>query len=410
MMYTTCATDPSEEARRRAMDVRRVITVYPPPRLHDLFASPGALADHLDAFPALTFMGRGALYWALRGLGLPAGTPFWIPSFNCPVIVDAALAAGFSPGFYRIRPDLSVDLDDLAGRLRTRRGPVLLIHYFGFAEPRAAAIAELARHFGVMLIEDCAHALFSRAGGVPLGGFGPVAIYSLYKFIGIPHGGALKVDALEYRDWTGGEFQPPPPLAPAPGSTLRYGGEFLRHATRDAIPRLLRRLRPPGAAAADDQDEPPEDPGRYRLGLGRLARRVLAGIDPPAVAAARRRNYKALEARLAEFSSLSPLFPELTEGTCPMVYPLRVADRETLRDRLFERGLDSFAFGGQRHAAVPAAHFPELAALRTDILGLPVHQNLSAADIDRIAGTIGPLLRDHAPTCALGANRSSASS
>jgi dTDP-4-amino-4,6-dideoxygalactose transaminase len=102
-----------------------------------------------------------------------------MPEYHCGVEVQAAIDAGLNVRYYRVSRDLSVDEEDLERRLRACPGPVLLIHYFGFAQPGVKRIAQLCQELGVTLIEDCAHALFSSHGEIPLGAFAPVSVFSL---------------------------------------------------------------------------------------------------------------------------------------------------------------------------------------------------------------------------------------
>src|SRR5205823_6634957 len=90
---------------------------------------------------------------------------------------------------------LTLDLQDLSAKLRARPGPVLAIHYFGFGQPDIEPLAGLCRRAGVALIEDCAHALFSRHTGRELGEFAPLAVFSLRKTLPLLEGGALKMNA-----------------------------------------------------------------------------------------------------------------------------------------------------------------------------------------------------------------------
>lgn len=158
-----------------------------------LRAAPRYFLPALSSFAGLYGSGRAALYWACRGLSFPPGTRAWLPSFHCGVEVQAALDAGFDVGFYRINPDSTIDEDDLEHKLCTQPGVVVLIHYFGFPQPGIQRIAQFCRRLECVLIEDCAHSLFSRHQGRALGEFAPVSVFSLRKSLPVFDGGALQV-------------------------------------------------------------------------------------------------------------------------------------------------------------------------------------------------------------------------
>jgi len=125
------------------------------------------MRDELSFAPHLTRFSRDALYLVFSAFGAMPATPVWCPSFHCGMEVRAAAEAGFMPRFYRLREDLTIDEQHLAECLDDAAGPVLLIHYFGFAQPGTERIAALCRAKGVPLIEDCSHAFLSRSNGRP---------------------------------------------------------------------------------------------------------------------------------------------------------------------------------------------------------------------------------------------------
>jgi dTDP-4-amino-4,6-dideoxygalactose transaminase len=130
------------------------VTAFPAPRLASLLKRRGSFTAEAAGYAGVYASGRSALYWAFRALQLPTASTVWMPSFHCGLEVQAAIDAGLNVDFYRIGRDLAVDVDDLAAKLRDRPGPVLAIHYFGFAQPEIESLVELCRRAGVTLIED----------------------------------------------------------------------------------------------------------------------------------------------------------------------------------------------------------------------------------------------------------------
>src|SRR5436305_4527004 len=146
-----------------------LIGVYPPAELSALhrrrrppshpFAEPGLTLTHL---------GRGAVWLALRALGLGRGSRLAMPAYHCGSEVEAAHLAGIELDFYRVDAQLRVDEDDLA-RAAAASDATYLISCFGFPMPDPPA--------GTRVIEDAAHGLFSRdADGRPLGSRGDAAV------------------------------------------------------------------------------------------------------------------------------------------------------------------------------------------------------------------------------------------
>ncbi len=366
------------------------ITIYPEPRMADFFRQAGTMRPWLDECLGLFQWGRSAIYWAYRGLGLPPGSRIWLPAYHCGVEVDAAIETALSVDFYRVGGDLTIDLDDIQRKLRARPGPVLAIHYFGVVQPDIERLAAICRAEGAPLIEDCAHALHARLGRRLAGRFAPVSVYSLYKSLPTLEGGALKLDAQLYRDWTGREFMPPDRPQKNGSTWSLFLKNFGKRMAGHRLTGLYRRARygaePPEPDAVDPLYDP--EPCEYSIGLGWPAHFVAERFDPETLAATRRKQYRALAAQIADRSGIHPLFDHLPEGACPMVFPIRVGRRRALRRRLAEAGIETYTFGEWRHPAIAYERFPEVATLRHEILGLPVHQNLTPEDIERIAATI----------------------
>jgi perosamine synthetase len=370
------------------------ITPYPRPRLGHWFAGRGAFGPILDGYTSLHACGRAAIYWAFRGLQRWRESTVWMPAYHCGVEVQAVLDAGLHVDFYRIQPNLAIDVEDLAGKFRMRPGPVLVIHYYGFAQPDVAAVDAMCREFGMPWVEDCAHALFSTDGGRALGSLAPLAVFSLHKTLPLYDGGALQVDFGRLPD--AGWASPPPG---------RFSALPYRYYARGAVTRvagnwpldLYRRMRGTARVVQTDWSEEFQERESYEARLAGVSRRVAASANPAVVAERRRSNWLTLDALLAGSPGYCKAFDLLPDGTCPLFLAIRVSEREALRALLQEKGIGSFVFGKWAHARLPKTQFPETALLRDTILCLPVHQELHAQHMERIAAALRPLLQRWAP-------------
>jgi hypothetical protein len=57
-----------------------------------------------------------------------------LPSYLCPSIVTTLERCGMECSYYQVNRDLSIDINDLSGKLTTYQA-VYLINYFGFIHP-----------------------------------------------------------------------------------------------------------------------------------------------------------------------------------------------------------------------------------------------------------------------------------
>ena len=161
---------------------------------------------------------RAAIWNLVRALRLGTDEAILLPSYTCGAEVDAVLKAGAHVRFYRIDRSARIDVDSLPAISPGDRG-VLVTHFFGFADSELDSICDLCREHGLFLIEDCAHALYSHHRGRPLGTFGDAAVFSLWKTLPLPDGGAVRTNgslqvaaddpaALARTDAAGGQTRP----------------------------------------------------------------------------------------------------------------------------------------------------------------------------------------------------------
>ena len=107
-------------------------------------------------------------------------------------VFDPIAELGVDYGFYRLDERLRIDLDDLRKTLHGSRCKVLvLIHYFGYADPACAEACKMAREHGALVLEDEAHAMLSDLIGGACGRLGDACIYSLHKLLPLASGGML---------------------------------------------------------------------------------------------------------------------------------------------------------------------------------------------------------------------------
>lgn len=379
----------------------RLIAPHPRAPLALLARAPSAAADALlRRMPYRYRFSRDALHAIFSALGAAPGAPVWVPSFHCGLEVRNAADAGFSPRFYRVGADLAADEDDLARGLRDAPGPVLLIHYFGVAQPGVARIAALCARAGVPLIEDCAHALLGAFEGRALGTFGDAATFSFPKTFGTADGGALRADTaalarLAGRDVT---IPAPPPRPPVAWDAQR---DVARRRRRD---RPVRERDPARVHAVlaerfaqrvvTAQRRIFTGEWRYGRAISRLSLALVRRCDPDRAADARRANYHRLDGLLRDAPGYRPLHAALPGGSCPLYLPVFVRDRTEVLLRLQAQRVEPFVFGMFHHPAMDAARYPESRRLRDGLLCLPVHQGLDARDVERLAAALRPLLAD----------------
>jgi perosamine synthetase len=333
------------------------------------------------------YLGRNALWHGLHSLRLDEGDEVLVPAYNSGAEVDAIVAAGLTPRFFRIGADLMPELHDMQSRVSLRSRALLVIHYFGFPQPLADLAAFCVRN-GLLLIEDCAPALFSRDGDVPLGTTGVFSVFSPHKTLPLPHGGFLVVNDARIALPAQPEELPPSygvellPRRLLQGVQLRHP-DLMRWARRTFGFQLgaWNDLNGPSGSSRDETF----DRATARLGASAAVRELALRPSPALVVQARRRNYRLLSSLLPREDQL---LADLRAGICPLFLPFFVADAPAAIRRLKTKGIELFPYWSTPHPAIPAGAFPEAEYLRAHLLALPVYQGLEAEDIEFLADAV----------------------
>jgi dTDP-4-amino-4,6-dideoxygalactose transaminase len=310
---------------------------------------------------------RHSLLLGLRALGIGDGDEVLTPAYHHGAEVESIVASGATPAFYGGDKRLEPDPEELESLLNPRVRALHLIHYLGFGQDAERWRAWCSER-DLLLIEDGAQAWLSERDGRPLGSAGDMAIFCVYKSVGVPDGGALVCS-------------PPAEVETGRASSGLLGAIKLSvrgAAARGLVPRRVV-LRDPGEFDLGEEFAI----GNVSAPPSRATTALLPRFDFVRVREARRRNYSRLFDRLGE--SVPEPFDFLAPGVSPWVFPIRAAARDEALPALRAAGLDALNFWSQPHPLLDADRFPKIAERRATTLGLPVHQDLRDRDIDRIA-------------------------
>ena len=137
-----------------------------------------------------------ALEMAALLLDIQPGDEVIVPAFTFVSSINAFALRGAKPVFADIRPDtLNLDERQLPDLITEKTRAIVLVHYAGVACDMDT-IMTLAQQHGIAVVEDTAHALFSRYKGRYLGTFGELATLSFHetKNFTCGEGGALLIN------------------------------------------------------------------------------------------------------------------------------------------------------------------------------------------------------------------------
>jgi dTDP-4-amino-4,6-dideoxygalactose transaminase len=129
-----------------------------------------------------TEYGRMALYFILQAMAFPPGAEVIVPAFTFWVVPEIVRVAGLTPVFADIDPEtFTLSPEAVERAITTKTRAVLPTHLYGLPcdmDP----ILDLARRYGLKVIEDCAHSLGATYKGRMTGTLGDASFFSFQAF------------------------------------------------------------------------------------------------------------------------------------------------------------------------------------------------------------------------------------
>lgn len=315
---------------------------------------------------------RQGLWHGVRALGLRDGDEVLVPAYHHGSEVEALVQAGLRPRFYDAPDGLEPDEAKLDRMIGPETRALHLTHFFGFPQD-AARWRRFCDDRGLLLLEDAAQGWLSSRDEVPVGSHGDLAVFCLYKTVGLPEGALLLLP----------EPARPIPLDPRAGAgpLARKHGAWLAGRSATAA-RLHARLRPRRAFdvrldfGLRGRDDMPWSTTSFLV--RRLADRT--------VASRRRANYQALLDAVGDL--VSAPFGRVPAGASPFLFPVEAHDKATVLERLRAQRVEALDVWSVGHPTLPTEGYPDAEARRARTVGLPVHQELTPRDIDQLASAI----------------------
>jgi len=339
--------------------------------------------------------GRYALAEAMRRAGAGQGKAVLLPAFHCRAMVEPVLFIGAQPCFYPVMADLRPDFSALSALLEKSEIPVaamVITHYFGFSNDVDEAERFCAAH-GIALIEDCAHALYGRAGKRLLGSVGSYATASVWKFLPVGDGAILLDNTGEK---TSGRTAQPwiaevKALAAMLQGWAQRGWHYRKLEVIDAAA-LSEQAKLVAARPAVQAMEPglkEFQPRLDALSALRSSRWFMAHAAHERIASRRRENYLKWLEGMRSVPGVKPLFPDLPEGVVPYAFPLLV-------------DVSGMGFHLLKMAGIPLLRWEDMAVTdcaisrdyRIRVVQLPCHQELQEQELDWMIRAVQTLLSE----------------
>jgi perosamine synthetase len=328
-----------------------------------------------DANSRLFSRARHGLHRGLKELGFEPGDKVLAPAYHHGSEIEAMRQAGITPVFYDVDSNLEPDQDQLEALRDDSVKALYIVHYFGVPQDVTRWRSWCDGH-GLFLIEDAAMAWLSSVNGRPIGSFGDLAIFCLYKTFGLPDGGSL--------------ISARPPSGPDSKRDVCLKQVAIRHASW-----LAQRYRPvshvhgvlsgrskrpsrlaPGMGMEFDLGDPRTSPCSSTV-------RLIPRVADVGAAARRRQNYQLLLRELGEL--VPPIFSTLPAGASPVGFPIRVeSERQSDLVQILDRhGIVGARFWPDPHPSLPKSMYQRSDWFRQNCIVLPLHQEVVTGDLER---------------------------
>ncbi len=302
--------------------------------------------------------GTSALHLAVAALDLHPGDEVLVPTFTFVATFQAIAAAGGRPRLCDVHANSGlIDLAHARQRLRAGVKAIMPVHYAGYSG-NLDEVHAFADEHGLRVIEDAAHAFGSRDHGRMVGSFGDLTCFSFDPIKNITSGeGGAVVTACE---------QTATRLRAMRSLGLQANDARFPDGSLDVVSTGWRFHMPDLAAAVG------------RVQLARFERE----LKPM-----RQTLASQYRQQLTGAPAISLLASD--SDTVPHIMPVRVQAqrRSELRQRLTAAGFETrvhYRPGHHLSAFADQADFPGAELLFAEVLSLPLHPGVTAADVDAI--------------------------
>jgi len=317
--------------------------------------------------------GHAALHLGLLLMGVDAGDEVITPSFNNTADFQAILATGAKPVFCDVEDaTLCIDLQKAEELVSPRTKAIIVMDYDCILCDHDK-VAEFAKRHKIRVLHDAAHAFGSKYKGKKVGSFSDMTMFSFdpVKTITCIDGGALIVRTEEER----ARLHSMRLVGMGQAANVMYTNN--RAWTYD-VATIGFRYHMANLHAA--------------IGLAQLAK-----IDR--ISQARRNICRQYNSLLANLPNVRP--PETDfHDVVPFLYYIRVSGgmRDALRSYLFDRGIDTGIHWQPGHTFslfkdCKKGDLTVTEALSGQILSLPLHSDMSAKMVIRIAEAIASFIK-----------------
>lgn len=305
---------------------------------------------------------------AIRQIPVPDNKKVLLPEFICDSVIECFEEKQIL--FYQIDINLDIVLDDLLNKINDTVGCIYIAHYFGYLQSKNITdkLKRIALKKNIIIIEDITQSLFSKHDF-----FGDYVIASLRKWMPVHQGGMLIINSEKKI------LRREKKKLPVSSDNYRVYPMILKNMFLNQQYDTNAKYREMFVESENDIDAEFKEEK-----ISELAVFLLKCVDIKELISKRKDNLFFLRERLTKLGLMS--IKKFKENECPMVYPVRVKNRDDFRKYLIENRIYCAVHwpynewcGIERHNAMNNA--------RT-LLSLPLDQRYEKRELDYMVDII----------------------
>lgn len=274
---------------------------------------------------AFNYPGGGSLFFragrdAIRYLAInerdKCGAVALLPSLCCDSMSEPFAREGYKVVFYAVDSNLEIDEDDLVAKAAENPGALLLyMSYFGISPISPDAVADLKARASLTVVRDATHDVLGRR--VDADGADDYVLASLRKWTGLPDGAILY---SSHRGLAGFHLEPDDSFVALRKDAMMEKLGYLQEADGASKPHYMAQLAECNAVL-DEMGGP--------YAMSGLSRDIMERTDWGALGETRKRNAKALVARL----EAAGLRCYCDTSVPPLYVPIVLENRDAVQKR-----------------------------------------------------------------------------
>ena len=311
-----------------------------------------------------TTNGTSAIFLALAGVGIQAGDEVLVPDVTFIATANAVSLTGAKPVLVDVDPqNLTVNPAAAERAITPRTKAIVPVHVSGRAAD-IAAISEIAKRYGLLVIEDAAEAFWSKHRGKCLGTFGSAGCFSL-----------------------------------SPNKTITTGQGGLIATDDDRLHVRLRELKDQGRPARGTGGDDTHNSVGYNFKFTNLQAAIgLAQLkDLPRRADRMRKIYQGYRDGLRGVAGIAVIPFHIEEGELPQWTDVLADQRDALYDHLASHGIRGRRFWHPLHTQAPyrrpSQEFPNSTREIPHAMWLPSAFVLSDEEVAAVCAEIRSFVR-----------------